>query len=106
MVTDDIVTRLREMATESLFGVSMAPFEYHNAADEIERLRASNARALQVLLNDEKLALESAKLVDLALEDRKKWQDWAVDYAYDDETCECDRCTAVRAAWEETQHGR
>lgn len=40
------------------------------------------------------------KVIDDLYEDRDRWRDWAVDYAYDDETCECDRCTEVRAAWE------
>jgi len=102
----DEIERLRADRDICLSAAEKSKQFADEAADEIERLRASNARALQALLNDEKLALESAKLVDLALEDRKKWQDWAVDYAYDDEKCECDRCTAVRAAWEETQHGR
>lgn len=45
LVTDDIVTGLREMAVGSLYGINIAPFEYYNAAaDEIERLRDEVAR--------------------------------------------------------------
>ena len=41
-MADDIVTRLRELAIGSLYGISIAPFEHYNAAaDEIERLRAA-----------------------------------------------------------------
>lgn len=77
MVTD-IVTRLRELAIGSLYGINIAPFEHYNAAaDEIERLQA----------------------------DVKRWSNWAIDYACDDTKCECDRCLAVRAAWEAAVNG-
>lgn len=39
------MTRLRELAIGSLYGISIAPFEHYNAAaDEIERLRADRDR--------------------------------------------------------------
>jgi hypothetical protein len=76
VVSDDIVTRLRNMAIGRLYGIEIAPFEHYNeAADEIERLRG----------------------------EVKRWSNWASDYAYDDETCECDRCEQVRAAWNAKQ---
>lgn len=54
-----------------------APALCDAAADEIERLRA----------------------------DVTRWSNWAIDYACDDMKCECDRCVAVRAAWEATVNG-
>lgn len=39
-MSDDIVTRLRELAIGAMYGINIAPFEHYNAAaDEIERLR-------------------------------------------------------------------
>ena len=69
MVTDDIVTRLREYEaiTDNAYVINALVA----AADEIERLRA----------------------------DVKRWSNWAIDYACDDMKCECDRCTDVRTAW-------
>lgn len=73
----DIVTRLREVAVQE-YKDGWAVFPVcDRAADEIERLRA----------------------------DVKRWRDWAIDYACDDMKCECDRCLAVRAAWEATVNG-
>lgn len=54
--------------------LSRTRFNRHaEAADEIERLRANV----------------------------KMWSNWAIDYACDDEECECDRCVMVRNAWEQ-----
>ena len=44
-MSDDIVTRLREIAIGAIYGINIAPFEHYNAAaDEIERLRADRDR--------------------------------------------------------------
>lgn len=49
MATDDIVTRLRELAIGGIYGINIAPFEHYNAAaDEIERLRSLLERWLTV----------------------------------------------------------
>ena len=75
-MTDDIVTRLRNHVRGDY--EKTAEYLLGLAADEIERLRT----------------------------DVNCWSNWAIDYACDDTKCECDRCTAVRAAWEGAQHGR
>lgn len=75
VVSEDIVALLREEhAEEKQLGNDFLADVIWKAADEIERLRA----------------------------DVKRWSNWAIDYACDDIKCDCDRCTAVRAAWEET----
>ena len=79
MVADDIVTRLREhWEDEKMLGNDLLCEVLRGASDEIERLRA----------------------------DVKRWSNWAIDYACDDMKCECDRCEAVRKAWDETQRNR
>ena len=79
MVTD-IVTRLRAYNIGNIGHEASSHMEetLYEAADEIERLRA----------------------------EVKRWSNWAIDYACDDTKCECDRCEAVRKAWDETQRNR
>ena len=89
-MTDDLVTRLREEADSWCHDSAVRVFL--EAADEIERLRATLKKAEVVLL-------EGAELVKDALADRDRWKNWAIDYACDDMKCECDRCTDVRTAW-------
>ena len=76
----DIVTRLRAYNIGNIGHEASSHMEetLHEAADEIERLRA----------------------------EVKRWSNWAIDYACDDMKCECDRCEAVRKAWDETQRNR
>ena len=99
MVNDDIVTTLRGecQCSDNCRDVG-DPCISMRAADEIERLRATLKKAEVVLL-------EGAELVKDALADRDRWKNWAIDYACDDTKCECDRCLAVRAAWEAAVNG-
>lgn len=53
----------------------------------------SHGTNVELALRD--LAIEIEKLQ----QDRDKWRDWATDYAYDDPTCECERCDAVMQAY-------
>ena len=82
-MSDDIVERLRFQRTNSVLCAE--------AADEIERLRATLKKAEVVLL-------EGADLVKDALADRDRWKNWAEEYFYTDPDCECPLCDQVKAA--------
>lgn len=97
MVNDDIVARLR-MSGDLLdrfpkaTAKNMFPLSWlREAADEIERLRATLKKAEVVLL-------EGADLVKDALADRDRWKNWAEEYFYTDPDCECPLCDQVKAA--------
>ncbi len=72
-MSDDIVTRLRAYNIGNIGHEASSHMEetLYESADEIERLRA----------------------------EVKRWRGWATDYAYDDPTCECERCDAVMQAY-------
>ncbi len=53
----------------------------------------SHGTNVELALRD--LSIEIEKLQ----QDRDRWRDWATDYAYDDPTCECERCDAVMQAY-------
>lgn len=53
----------------------------------------------------EYLLVEAADEIERLRADVKRWSNWAIDYACDDTKCECDRCLAVRAAWEAAVNG-
>ena len=56
-MTDDIVTRLRELAIGAMYGINIAPFEHYNAAaDEIERLQEELLSEKQTCQNWMKVA--------------------------------------------------
>lgn len=85
-MSDDIVTRLRNWHDQRDSWQTLT-----DAADEIERLRATLKKAEVVLL-------EGADLVKDALADRDRWKNWAEEYFYTDPDCECPLCDQVRAA--------
>lgn len=87
MVTDDIVTRLRNKRTE-----------FDNWLNDIEGKHSFG--------HDESIWLDAADEIERLRADVQRWSNWAIDYACDDTKCECDRCTEVRKAWDEAQRNR
>lgn len=73
-MTDDIVTRLRDLL-DGPVPMTVERQDVRDALAEIERLRA----------------------------DVKRWRDWAEYFFYTDPDCECPTCDQVRAAIRSTK---